>query len=59
MENGWKKGISKLGNFSSSFSLPKIYFTQPENFDFEMNVTSSKNWDDNSFIEIKNALKNE
>lgn len=60
---GWKmdgkKGISKLGNFSSSFSLPKIYFTQPENFDFEMNVTSSKNWDDNSFIEIKNALKNE
>lgn len=60
---GWKiedrKDISKLSNISSSFSLPRIYYIQPEVFDFENNRELSKNWNDETFVEVINALKNE
>jgi hypothetical protein len=60
---GWKidgrDEISKLGRISTSFSLPRVYFTCPENFDFESSVEMAKNWDDTSFAEIKRFLDNE
>lgn len=60
---GWKidgrNEISKLSTISTSFSLPRVYFTRPENFDFESNVAMGANWDDTCFIEIKDFLNNE
>ena len=60
---GWKMDdrdrISKLGHFSSSFSLPRIYFTKPENFDYESNIESFSDWDENTFGELNKALDNE
>lgn len=60
---GWKidgrNEISKLGKISTSLSLPRMYFTRPENFDFESSVEMATNWDDTSFAEIKRFLNNE
>ncbi|MBN2570627.1 MAG: hypothetical protein JXA68_00750 [Ignavibacteriales bacterium] len=60
---GWKiegrDEISKLGKISTSFSLPRVYFTRPENFDFETGVEMVTNWDDTNFAEIKRFLDNE
>ena len=60
---GWKidgrNEISKLGKISTSFSLPRVYFTRPEHFDFETSVEMVTNWDDTSFVEIKKFLNNE
>lgn len=60
---GWKidgrDGISKLGTISTSFSLPRVYFTRPENFDFESGVEMGTNWDYTSFTEVKRFLDNE
>lgn len=60
---GWKidgrDEISKLGKISTGFSLPRIYFTRPENFDYESGVEMVTNWDNTSFAEIKRFLDNE
>lgn len=60
---GWKidgrDEISKLGRISTSFSLPRVYFTRPENFDFESGVEMVTNWDNTSFAEIQRFLDNE
>jgi len=60
---GWKidgrDEISKLGRISTSFSLPRVYFTRPENFDLESSLEMANNWDDTSFAEIKRFLDNE
>lgn len=60
---GWKiegrDEISKLGKISTSFSLPRVYFTRPENFDFESGIEMVTNWDDTNFAEIKRFLDNE
>ena len=60
---GWKiegrDEISKLGMISTSFSLPRVYFTRPENFDFESGIDIVTNWDDTNFAEIKRFLDNE
>lgn len=60
---GWKidgrDEISKLGRISTSFSLPRVYFTRPENFDFESSVEKATNWNDTSFAEIKRILDDE
>lgn len=60
---GWKiegrAEISKLGKISTSFSLPRAYFTQPENFDFEHSLEMVTNWDDTNFAELKRFLNNE
>jgi hypothetical protein len=60
---GWKiegrDEISKLGKISTSFSLPRVYFTRPENFDFESGLEMVTNWDDTNFAEIKIFLDNE
>jgi len=60
---GWKidgrDEISKLNKISTSFSLPRVYFTRPENFDFESDVEMVTNWDNTSFAEIQRFLDNE
>lgn len=60
---GWKiegrNEISKLGKISTSFSLPRVYFTRPEHFDFESGVEMASNWDNTSFGEIQRLLDNE
>lgn len=60
---GWKidgrDEITKLGKISTSFSLPRMYFTRPEDFDFESGVEMATNWDEVSFEEIKRFLDNE
>ena len=60
---GWKidggNEISKLGKISSSFSLPRIYFTRPEHFDFESHEKMTNNWMDANFTEIKRCLDSE
>lgn len=60
---GWKTegkdGISQLGLVSSSFSLPRNYFIEPEHFDFESNRKMSEDWDDSTFDNIKSFLENE
>lgn len=60
---GWKidgqDEISKLGELSKSFSLPRVYFTRPENFDFESSLEMCTNWYETNFVEIKKVLDNE
>ena len=60
---GWKidgrDEISKLFETGVSFSLPRVYFTRPENFDFESSVEMATNWNDTSFAEIKRFLDDE
>nr|WP_319997625.1 hypothetical protein [uncultured Draconibacterium sp.] len=60
---GWKtegrKDISKLSKISSSFSLPRIYFIEPEVFDFENSRELATNWNDETFAEVKSVLDNE
>ncbi|WP_075604076.1 hypothetical protein [Saccharicrinis aurantiacus] len=60
---GWKMDgrdeISKLGNFGTSFSLPRKYFINPELFDYEFHKETRGDWDKNSFKEIKRCLDNE
>lgn len=60
---GWKINgrdeISKLGEISTSFSLPRVYFTRPENFDYEFSIEMATNWDELTFYEIKRFLDNE
>lgn len=60
---GWKiegrDEISKLSETGISFSLPRTYFTQPENFDFESSAKMATNWNYTSFAEIKRFLDNE
>lgn len=57
---GWKidgrDEISKLGIVSTSFSLPRIYLTQPEHFDYDNSVEMVTNWDDTTFADIKRVL---
>jgi hypothetical protein len=57
---GWKtegrKEISKLSKISSSFSLPRIYFIEPEVFDFENTREISSDWNDETFAEVKSAI---
>ncbi|MCZ4696414.1 hypothetical protein DWB61_17260 [Ancylomarina euxinus] len=60
---GWKidgrDEISKLSEISTSFSLPRMYFIRPENFDFETSVEMFTNWSETNFAEIKRILDNE
>jgi len=60
---GWtiegRDEISKLSKISTSFSLPRVYFTRPENFDFEFGVEMVTDWDHTNFAEIKRFLDNE
>lgn len=60
---GWKidgrDEISKLGKISTSFSIPRVYFTCPEDFDFNSSIEMVNNWDDTSFAKIKRFLDNE
>ena len=59
---GWKingkNDLSKLGKFSTSFSLPRIYFIDPENFDYDRLIEINQNWKGH-FTEIEKMLSNE
>ncbi|WP_346856925.1 hypothetical protein [uncultured Draconibacterium sp.] len=60
---GWKMegrdDISKLAEISSSYSLPRRCFIEPEHFDWEQSKELTRDWDGNYFDEIKNILDNE
>lgn len=60
---GWKidgkDEISKLGRFSSSFSLPRLYFIFPEKFDYELNTDKFTDWNENDFSILQRYLENE
>lgn len=60
---GWKtegrNDISKLSIISSSFSLPRNYFIEPEIFDFENSRELGIDWNNKTFAEVKSALDNE
>ncbi len=57
---GWKmegrNDISKLAKISSSYSLPRRCFIEPEHFDWEQSKELTRDWDDNYFAEIKKIL---
>lgn len=60
---GWKingqNEISKLSTVTKGFSLPRDYFTRPENFDFECTKEMTTSWNEAYFAEIKRFLDNE
>ena len=60
---GWKidgrDEISKLSEISTSFSLPRMFFIRPENFDFESSIEMFTDWNETSFTEIKRIIDNE
>lgn len=60
---GWrfgpKKEIAQLESFSSSFSLPRSYFIDPNKFELEVGILCRKDWIEEDFLEIKNFLDNE
>lgn len=60
---GWKhennSHISELGNFSTSFSLPRVYFIAPEIFDYTFAQEISEDWNDRTFDIIEKLLENE
>ncbi len=59
---GWKlenkDNLTKLGKFSTSFSLPRNYFIEPEIFDYKRILEINQNWS-GYFIEIEKMLSHE
>ncbi len=60
---GWKFGaknnISQLGKIESSFTMPRSYFINPNEFELEKGFLNTEDWNDEEFLEIKNFLENE
>ncbi|CEJ70096.1 hypothetical protein BN1195_02400 [Chryseobacterium oranimense G311] len=60
---GWKFGdkkeISQLGKFGSSFSMPRSYFINPNQFDMEKGMIMMTDWTKEEFSTIEQMLKNE
>lgn len=60
---GWRFGtenkISQLGKFESSFTMPRSYFINPNEFELEKGFLNREDWNDEEFLEIKNFLENE
>ncbi|HEX5153631.1 MAG TPA: hypothetical protein VFW07_19415 [Parafilimonas sp.] len=60
---GWKisnrKEISKLGSVGTSFSLPRSYFINPNEYELRKGIEMKLDWDDSEFDEIAKILINE
>jgi hypothetical protein len=60
---GWKFGnkkeISQLGTISSSFSLPRSYFMNPNEYEITKGLEMREDWKSEDFSEIENAINNE
>lgn len=60
---GWRFGatkeISQLGSFSSSFTLPRSYFIDPNKYELEVGFLTRKDWTSKEFLELKTFLDNE
>lgn len=60
---GWRFGtknkISQLGKIESSFTMPRSYFINPNEFELEKVFLSREDWNDQDFLEIQNFLANE
>jgi hypothetical protein len=60
---GWRFGItnkiSQLGKIESSFTMPRSYFINPNEFELEKGFLSREDWNHEDFLEIKNFLANE
>ncbi len=56
---GNKKEISQLTKFESSFTMPRSYFINPNEYELEKGFFMKKDWTDEEFLETRNFLDNE
>lgn len=56
---GAKKEISQLGRVGTSFTMPRGYFINPNNFELEKGILGRQDWKDEEFLEIKTFLEDE
>ena len=56
---GAKNNISQLGRIESSFTMPRSYFINPNEFELEKGFLNTEDWNEEEFLEIKNLLENE
>ena len=59
IRNDSNKEISKLGSFGTSFSLPRSYFINPNEFEIIKAIEMRTDWTNKDFEHIKNFLSNE
>ena len=60
---GWRVGankeLSQLGKVSTSFTMPRSYFINPNKFELGKGILVKQDWKDEEFSEIKNVLESE
>ncbi len=60
---GWRFGnnkeIGQLSSFGTSFTMPRSYFVDPNQYDMEKGVMIRQDWKDEEFAEIKKLLESE
>jgi hypothetical protein len=56
---GNKKEVSQLGKISSSFTLPRSYFVNPNKYEIEIEMLMKQDWSNKEYINIINLLENE
>ncbi len=56
---GAKKEISQLGQFEASFSMPRSYFINSNEFELSKGFEMRQDWTDEDFIDINKILENE
>lgn len=56
---GAKKEISQLGQVGASFTMPRSYFVNPNEFELSKSFEIRQDWTDDEFININTVLENE
>ncbi|KQK26105.1 hypothetical protein AR438_11025 [Chryseobacterium aquaticum] len=56
---GPKKEIAQLGSFASSFTMPRSYFIDPNQYDMEIGMLIRQDWKDEEFAELLKVIENE
>lgn len=56
---GTKKEIAQLGSFASSFTMPRSYFIDPNQYDMEIGMLIRQDWKNEEFTELLKVIENE
>ncbi len=56
---GTKKEIAQLSSFGTSFTMPRSYFIDPNEYELEIGMIIRQDWNDEEFTELLKTLENE
>jgi len=56
---GTKQEIAQLSSFGTSFTMPRSYFIDPNEYELEIGMMIRQDWNDEEFTELLKAIENE